>query len=358
MSDTKFAQPVRADKTQYVIGLGIFLLIAVVGLFYAKWNPYYHKAFAVAASHTLGASIVSGQANTAPPPSLSAAVSYGLAYFNSIWQALVVGLLLATTIETLLPRTWLAKLLGSQAFRATALGGVIALPGMMCTCCASPVVVGMRKNGVSVGAALAFWLGNPTLNPATLVFMAFALSWKWALVRLVIGLVLVFGVSTLVSHFFVPPDTLDVDFAGLTPDEPESTGSLAIRWFQTLGKLIVGLIPEYLVIVLLLGAARAWLFPAASLVAGNSLLTIAGLAIAGTLFVIPTAGEIPIVQTMLHYGLGVGPAGALLMTLAPISAPSIAMVWKVFPKRVLGATALSVAVVGVVSGVVVLALGF
>nr|WP_273887335.1 hypothetical protein [Rubrobacter naiadicus] len=66
---------------------------------------------------------------------------------------------------------------------------------------------------------------------------------------------------------------------------------------------------------------------------GNSILIVVGLAIAGTLFVIPTAGEIPIIQTMLSYGIGVSPAGALLMTLAPVRLPSIAMVWTSFPKK-------------------------
>lgn len=346
------------SRGQYVVGLVILVVIAVVGLFIVKWNPYYHKVFTVAASHSLGASIVSGQASAAPSPSLAAAVGYGLAYFSSIWQALVVGLLLATTIETLLPRSWLARLLGSGTFRSAALGGAIALPGMMCTCCTSPVVVGMRRNGVSVGPALAFWLGNPTLNPATLVFILLALSWKWALLRLAIGIFLVFGVSTLASRLFVDERVSVESVAGMIPADSDAMASIVVRWFRCLGRLIVGLIPEYLVIVLLLGATRAWLFPAISLTSRDSVAVIVGLAIAGTLFVIPTAGEIPIVQTMVKYGLGTGPAGALLMTLAPISVPSVAMVWTVFPKRVLAFVAVSVAVVGIVGGAVAVLLGF
>ena len=58
---------------------------------------------------------------------------------------------------------------------------------MMCTCCAAPVAAGMRKQQVSMGGALAFWMGNPLLNPATLVFMGFVLGWQFALVRPVAG---------------------------------------------------------------------------------------------------------------------------------------------------------------------------
>ena len=88
-------------------------------------------------------------------------------------------------------------------------------------------------------------------------------------------------------------------------------------------------------LVLLLGATRAWLFPHVGPEIGNSIGWILAFALAGTLFVIPTAGEVPIVQAMLALGVGAGPAGALLMTLAPISLPSLAMVAPSFRPRVL-----------------------
>ncbi|WP_242975875.1 hypothetical protein [Desulfosporosinus sp. FKB] len=45
------------------------------------------------------------------------------------------------------------------------------------------------------------------------------------------------------------------------------------------------------------------------------MLAVIGFAIAGTLFIIPTAGEVPIVQSLMAFGLGIGPGVALLMTL-------------------------------------------
>ena len=90
----------------------------------------------------------------------------------------------------------------------------------------------------------------------------------------------------------------------------------------------------------------------------NSVLWIVGLAIAGTLFVIPTAGEVPIIQAMLALGMGVGPAGALLMTLAPISLPSLAMTGQALPWRVLARVVLAVVITGIVSGLLAVALHF
>lgn len=85
---------------------------------------------------------------------------------------------------------------------------------------------------------------------------------------------------------------------------------------------------------------------------GNSLLWLVPLAIAGTLFVIPTAAEIPIVQTMMTLGLGTGPAVALLMTLPSISLPSLLMLRKDFDARVLVTVAVLTMLVGIVCGLV------
>jgi uncharacterized membrane protein YraQ (UPF0718 family) len=70
------------------------------------------------------------------------------------------------------------------------------------------------------------------------------------------------------------------------------------------------------------------------------------MAVAGCLFVIPTAAEIPIVQTMMLAGMGTAPALALLITLPAISLPSLVMLRKSFPAKALWLTAGLVALSG------------
>ena len=78
------------------------------------------------------------------------------------------------------------------------------------------------------------------------------------------------------------------------------------------------------------------------------------MAIAGCLFVIPTAAEIPIVQTMMLAGMGTAPALALLITLPAISLPSLIMLRKSFPAKALWLTAGLVALSGVMVGSIAL----
>ncbi|HEY2624891.1 MAG TPA: permease, partial [Dyella sp.] len=140
--------------------MSVFLLLAVAGLFYVKWYPYYGRAFVAAANHSIGHSILMGDEASAPAPSWSAALGYALAYGKAIWQAMLLGLLLGSGIQALLPVNWVQRVLGSRGFGGVLAGGLLAVPGMMCTCCAAPVVVGLRKHQAAPGAAMAFWLGN------------------------------------------------------------------------------------------------------------------------------------------------------------------------------------------------------
>jgi len=219
--------------------------------------------------------------------------------------------------------------------------------------------VGLRKCRASVGAALAYWLGNPILNPATMVFMGFVLGWQWTALRLVVGVILVFGMAYLANRFVGATELSgEVEESLVTQLKTDGSGSLWLRWLRELWQMSARLLPEYALIVIVLGAARAWLFPQVTADVGNHALWIVGMAIAGTLFVIPTAGEIPIVQTLMSFGMGAGPAGALLTTLPPLSLPSIVMLSRTFSYRVLLFITLAVIVLGVVTGLVAVELGF
>jgi hypothetical protein len=336
--------------------LSVFLLLAVAGLFYVKWHPYYGRAFVAAAQHAIGHSILMGDAASPPAPSWSAALGYALAYGKAIWQAMLLGLLLGSGLQALLPVNWVARMLGGPGFGSVLAGGLLALPGMMCTCCAAPVVVGLREHRAAPGAAVAFWLGNTVLNPATLVFTGFVLGWHWTLLRVVLGVPMVFGLGWLANRM---AGVTDSALASWSPQEaePRSTGDVARRWLRIFARMTLRLLPEYLVIVLLLGAARAWMFPHIGPAIGNEWFWIAALALAGMLFVIPTAGEVPIVQAMLALGLGGGPAAALLITLPPVSLPSLAMLTRSFPVKVLAMIAAAVVGFGVLGGAIASWLG-
>lgn len=339
----------RADKISAhwpIWSTIFFLVIVVLGLYDAKWGPYFHKFFVVLASHHLGASIISGAQASAPAPSWQGAVGYAVSYFQAIGIAIIVALIIASAVQTLIPTAWLLKVVG-RSNRTGAFWAVLAaVPSMMCTCCSSPIVVSMAKKKAAMSAVLAYWLGNPLLNPATIIFMAIVLGWRWAALRIVMGSAMVLGVVMIGRKWSLKEMPL---LPGGSDDLQDEWPSVA-RFFKVFAKLSMRLVPEYIGVVLVLGAARSWLFPHMTPAIGQSGWIILVLAIAGTLFVIPTAGEIPIVATMMHFGLDVTGAAVLMMTLPAISLPSMIMVSNGVSKRILSRVFAMVVVLGIVSG--------
>ncbi len=111
-SSSQAATPVQWWKP------ALFFLVVIIGLWYVKWQPYYGKAFTAADTHSIGKSILA-QADSSP---LRAAWDYAMVYFLAVWKAAVLGVLLGSLIQVLIPRNWLVKTLDSRACRARCWG--------------------------------------------------------------------------------------------------------------------------------------------------------------------------------------------------------------------------------------------
>lgn len=358
----------RPGRAGRVTGLAVFLLLAVAVLLWAKWAPYTGKVRTLSASGAwTGTSLLDGAGIAAgSTPSWHAAWSFTTAYGLAVWRALVAALVIAAAAESLVPRSWLVRMLTRRRPVTSALaGGLAAMPSMMCTCCTAPVAVSLRRSGVPTAAVVAYWLGNPLLNPAVLVFLALVAPWQWAVTRLLVGALLVVGGSALVARLTGRRTPVHDDLPAVSEGSAPSTESLTPgtassaddgfrlvdaprRFARALAHLAVILVPEYLVVVLLVGAFAGWLMPL-SASSPHQPAAIGAAVVLGTLLVIPTGAEIPLAQGLVTAGFGAAVAGALLVTLPGVSLPSLLMVGRALSWRVTLLTAAAVAAGGIVA---------
>jgi hypothetical protein len=173
----------------------------------------------------------------------------------------------------------------------------------------------------------------------------------------VVGAVVVIAGSALVARF-TARDEVPVEQVTGAAQTPAADwfATAPERFARTLARLVLTLVPEYLVVVLAVGAFRGWLFPLGGSTVHAGVLVVLAAAVVGTLLVIPTGGEIPVLQGLALAGVSLGGIGALLLTLPAVSLPGMAMVARAFGWRTTWATAATVAVGGVVAGVVLSAL--
>ncbi|MGI3784788.1 MAG: permease [Janthinobacterium lividum] len=350
MSSTSISTPTPVSRHTAAIGLAILVVVAATGLSWAKWLPYAQRAGAVAASGSWkGSSLLTTGAGENP---FARAWDFTLAYGSAVWKALLVALVVATVLDVLVPRQWLVRALGRRTPLGGSLaGGAASLPAMMCTCCTAPLAVTMRKAGVPLPAALAFWLGNPVLNPAVLVFLAILAPPSWVLVRVGVGILLVVGFSALVGVVArrggrtaeLPAAQEAVQAA----DEPVVWSQVPRRLLVRLARLAVVLVPEYLVVVFLVGLVGA---PLGYLLGHGGASAVLLAALIAVVLVLPTAGEIPILLGLAAAGASGGVLGALLIALPAISLPSAVMVGRVLGWRATAATAGATVVAGLVAG--------
>jgi len=335
-----------------------FVAIAASGLLCAKWDPYGHKiAHLFTTRSWTGRSILDSAGSASAAPSWHGAWSFARSYGQAVWMALVAALVIAAAVEALVPRRRIVSLLtGRSTFAGTAVAGLLAVPCMMCTCCSAPIAATLRRRGVPTSSVLGYWIGNPILNPAVLVFLALVAPWQWVATRIVVGGLLVFAVIPSLARFTTrEPATSNT---AEMPDDDFALREAPMRFVKTLLRLAFTLVPEYFVVVLAIGAFRGWLFPLGANAARWGIVAVIVAAVAGTLVVIPTAGEIPILQGLSALGLGTGPLGALLITLPAVSLPSMAMVGRALSWRVTLAVAGIVMVTGLAGAILLAVLSF
>lgn len=183
-------------------GVLVLLVIFAAGLAWAKWIPYTQKAVHLShAGSWSGAPLFADSGKPGAAPSLSGSWDFTWAYIQAVWKGFLVALLVAAAFDSLVPRTWLLRVMNRRTrLGQAAAGGVAGLPSLMCTCCAAPLAVGLRRRGVSTTAALAYWLANPLLNPAVLAFLFLVLPWRFGVVRLIVGAAVVFAATVLVAR--------------------------------------------------------------------------------------------------------------------------------------------------------------
>ena len=344
------------------VGSVLVVLILVVGLTWAKWLPYADKAQSMLGTHQWDGSSVLDAGGTAP--SLSGTWAFVTTYTDAVWRALLVSLLVAAGLDALLSRRWLLRVLGRGGrWRQASAGALTSMPTMMCTCCTAPLTVSLRRAGLPRPAALAHWLGNPLLNPAVLVFLFLVAPWQWGLTRLLVGLLLVIGTGALVGAAAdrQPPAQPTVHPSaepGLADAEPPATlAELPGRFLGSLWRISRVLVPEYAAAVLLVGAFSGWLSQFAGLSDRLGVLALLVVAVVGTLLVVPTGGEIPVLLALSALGVGAGLLGVLLVTLPALSLPSMAMVARALSVRATVLAAGAVVAGGLVAGGLLAVLG-
>ena len=109
-------------------------------------------------------------------------IDFLLAVLQAIWAILqeasvylLVGFLLAGVLAVLVPRQLLTRLVGTGKLRSVLWGSVLGAPLPLCSCGVLPTAVGLRREGATPGATVAFLVATPETG-ADSISLTYALT--------------------------------------------------------------------------------------------------------------------------------------------------------------------------------------
>lgn len=271
-----------------------------------------------------------------------------------IFILLAVLIYIISYIQSYFPPERSKKILGRfHGIWANILGALLGTVTPFCSCSSIPIFMGFTSAGLPLGVTFSFLISSPMVDLGSLVLLMSIFGWKIAIAYVVVGLVIsVVGGTVIenlhmedqVADFIKKADNVDIDQAKLSSKERrdyakeqvlETMKKVAIYIFVGvgIGAIIHNLIPEHWV-QSILGGHNFYSVPLATLV---------GVPMYADIF-----GTIPVAESLLLKGAGLGTVLSFMMAVTTLSLPSMIMLSKAMKKKLM-VVFVSIVTIGIIA---------
>ncbi len=255
----------------------------------------------------------------------------------SVWLELapwlLLGAFIASLLHVLLPPGWVQRHLGGRfsVLKAVLLG--VPLP--LCSCGVIPAGIGLRKDGATRGASVAFITATPQTGVDSLLVTSTFLGWPFALFK--VGAALVTGLTAgLLTDALDQRDGADAPAAPTCAEERPQGLRANLRAMWDHGVDLVRTIWYWIVIGVVASAAITTFLPhdlfAQTAAWGGILASLIALAVSLPLYVCATA-SVPIAAALVATGMPTSAALVFLMAGPATNVATIGAVYRAFGAR-------------------------
>lgn len=229
-----------------------------------------------------------------------------------------------------------------KGFIGNTVGALLGTLTPFCSCSSIPIFIGFTKAGLPIGITFSFLISSPLVDLASVILLASIFGWSVALIYVGVGLVIAILGGTLIQTFkmerylagFLTKPGQSTIVLEATPFTQKERLRYAVTQVQEIirrvyvyvfvgvgiGALIHGVIPQVW-IETLLGQNRWYAVPLATLV---------GVPIYADIF-----GTLPIAESLLAKGVGIGTILSFMMAVTALSIPSLILLKKVVKNQLL-----------------------
>ena len=266
---------------------------------------------------------------------------------------LCVLIFMISYIQSYFPPERSKKILGRfHGIGANIISALLGTVTPFCSCSSIPLFIGFTSAGLPLGVTFSFLISSPMVDLGSLVLLMSVFGGKIAFAYVIVGLIVAVVGGTLieklhmedqVEEFIRQAQNVDIESPKLTVgDRMNYAKNQVISTVKkvapyifigvAIGAAIHNLIPEHMVRSIL-GEQKWYAVP---------LATVVGVPMYADIF-----GTIPVAESLLAKGAGLGTILAFMMSVTTISFPSLVMLSKAIKKKLLG-TFIGIVCVGII----------
>jgi len=270
-----------------------------------------------------------------------------------IFILLSVLIFLISYIQSYFPPERSRKILGRfRGLMANLIGALLGTVTPFCSCSSIPIFMGFTSAGLPLGVTFSFLISSPMVDLGSLVLLMSIFGGKIAVSYVVVGLVVAVIGGSVIERLHME-DQVE-EFIRLAAKVETELPELTIRDRLEYGReQVVNTIKKvapYIFIGVGIGAVIHNLIPARfveGLLGGHRwyavpLATLVGIPMYADIF-----GTIPVAESLLAKGAGLGTILAFMMAVTTLSLPSMIMLSKAVKKKLL-ATFVAIVSVGII----------
>ena len=273
-----------------------------------------------------------------------------------IFVLLAVLIFLISYIQSYFPPERSKKIMGRfHGIWANIIGALLGTVTPFCSCSSIPIFMGFTSAGLPLGVTFSFLISSPMVDLGSLVLLMSVFGGKIAFAYVIVGLIVAVVGGTLieklhmedqVEEFIRQAQNVEIESPKLTvgdrmnyaKNQVVSTVKKVAPYIfvgVAIGAAIHNLIPEHIVRSIL-GEQKWYAVP---------LATVVGVPMYADIF-----GTIPVAESLLAKGAGLGTILAFMMSVTTISFPSLVMLSKAIKKKLLaifiGIVCMGIVIVG------------
>lgn len=263
---------------------------------------------------------------------------YDLIKIFILLSVLIFGI---SYIQSYFPPERSKKLLGRfQGLKGNVIGALLGTVTPFCSCSSIPIFMGFTSAGLPLGVTFSFLISSPMVDLGSLALLMSIFGGKIALAYVIVGLIVAVVGGSLIEKLHLEQEVEDYirQAASMDAELPELTVKDRLEYAKEQVKSTIRKVAPYIFAGVAIGAMIHNLIPEAwieQILGGKHFYSVPLAVLVGIPMYADIFGTIPVAESLLMKGAGLGTILAFMMAVTTLSLPSLVMLSKAVKRKLL-----------------------